>query len=303
MASIFITGITGFLGRRLAELLVKGGHKVSGIGTKSTSDFTNYWQCDLREKNRVIEIVKKVDPEIIIHLAALARVTSGQVMEYYETNVLGTENLLTAIEVLGGRRRIIFSSSAAVYGNQEIELLTEDLELLPVSHYGISKFAGERLLANVMPNHNVTIVRPFNIIGYEQPADFLVPKIIRHFADRHPCIRLGNISTLRDYMDLDSLCRIMVLLLDKTNTYNETINLCSGEGISAQNVIHLLTELTEHSIHVDIAPEYIRNNEIWSLVGSTEKLKKLLPEALTFSFRDSLRNILEKTDSVHAHFC
>jgi GDP-6-deoxy-D-talose 4-dehydrogenase len=273
--SVLVTGINGFIGRNLSPKLRAAGYDVWGT-TLNSPDNKNLL-CDLKDYHAVSDVLDKVRPNIIIHLAALSSVTAGKTMQYYEENVLGTENLFAAINKLGGRRRIIFFSTAGVYGNQAIEVLTEDLTPLPVSHYGISKYACERLAAGMIDSHDVTIFRPFNIIGFGQHADFLLPKLIRHFVDREPVIRLGSLDPVRDYIDVGTCCEIVIAMLNQRQAFGQTVNLCSGRATSVRELLMLLRELTAHEIEAVTVPEFVRKNEVWKLLGSTTKLNSMLP--------------------------
>jgi GDP-6-deoxy-D-talose 4-dehydrogenase len=273
--SVLITGINGFIGCNLSPKLHAAKYDVWGTTLNSPDKKTLL--CDLKNYYTVLDVIEKVNPDIIIHLAALSSVTAGKTMQYYEENVLGTENLFTAINKLGRRRRIIFFSTAGVYGNQAIEVLTEDLAPLPVSHYGISKYVCERLAAGMIDGHDITIFRPFNIIGFGQQADFLLPKLVRHFVDREPVVRLGSLDPIRDYIDVATCCDIVLAVLNQKQAFGQTINLCSGRGTSVRELLTMLCELTAHEINVVTVQEFVRKNEVWKLLGSTAKLNKFLP--------------------------
>lgn len=275
MASILVTGATGFVGRHLVRQLRGQGHDIVGTSTREGHDGV---ACDLRDRERVREVVNAADPEVVIHLAALSSVTAGATLEYYETNLVGTENLLQAVNALGSRRRFIFVSTAGVYGNQQTSILSEDLAPLPVSHYGISKYACERVVANFSDRHDVTIARPFNVIGVGQSGKFIVPKLVRHFARREPTIRLGRLEPVRDYIDVHACCDILERLIGQTQSYGEVVNVCSGRGYSVQDLLDVITEISGHEIEVLAASEFMRANEVFKLLGSSTKLDRLLPD-------------------------
>lgn len=274
MANIFITGISGFIGSELERQMTAAGHNVTGSSFHGHNE--KHIKCDIRKKEEVVEAIKNVRPDIVIHAAALSSVTLGRTMDYYESNVLGTENIVEALNSLGTRKRLVFISTAGVYGNQPVEVLSEELPPLPVSHYGISKFACERVLANIADTHDVTIIRPFNIIGPGQNPSFIVPKLIKHFIELQPTIRLGNLDPVRDYIDIKTCCEIITNLTMCPKSYGETVNLCAGTGTSVRELLETLNDLTGHSIEAIKAPEFIRKSEVWRLLGSTAKLERLL---------------------------
>lgn len=273
MASVLITGVSGFIGRHLSELLVSRGHSVAGTTMRGMD---GHHVCDLRDRDQVQAVMEAVDPDVVLHLAALSSVTDGKSIEYYETNLIGTENVLQSLDAIGRRRRLIFVSTAGVYGNQPTNVLHEDLAPLPVSHYGISKFACERLVMNSSDRHDVTLARPFNVIGVGQNGNFVVPKLVRHFATRAPSIRLGRLEPVRDYIDVQSCCDILMRLIDEPRSHGQVLNVCSGRGTSVQQLLDILVEISGHRPEIVQAPEFIRANEVFSLLGSTAKLDALL---------------------------
>jgi GDP-6-deoxy-D-talose 4-dehydrogenase len=296
LAKVFITGISGFIGSELARQMALEDHLVKG--SSLTARIKTHIKCDIRKSSEILAAIASADPDIIIHTAALSSVTRGQTMDYYETNVLGTENVISAVDALGGRRRLIFVSTAAVYGNQKVEVLTEDLRPLPVSHYGMSKLVCERMIANASENHDITIVRPFNILGPGQDVNFIVPKLVQHFFDRKLTIRLGHLDPVRDYIDVQSCCNMIAQLSLNPQAIGETVNLCSGRGTSVRALLSELSELTQHSIKVIAAPEFTRKFEVWRLLGGVEKLHTLLPHIVKLRpFREVLLEMLSAKTS------
>ncbi|MEG0722301.1 MAG: SDR family oxidoreductase, partial [Lachnospiraceae bacterium] len=165
MAKIFITGINGFFGKNLANYLRRQGHEVTG-GSRVADKEKCVEKFDLGSSECMYQALALHQPDVIIHTAALSSVTEGRTLDYYEVNTLGTENLLNAVDRLQKRTRFLYVSTAGVYGNQATDLLHEDLVPNPVSHYGVSKFAAECLVrAEFSKRHDVTVIRPFNIIG------------------------------------------------------------------------------------------------------------------------------------------
>lgn len=295
MASILVTGATGFIGRYLVRQLDELGHDVVGTTTRPSE---RWLTCDLTDSDRVFEVIKLIKPEVVIHLAALSSVTQGETLEYYATNLVGTENLLQAIASLEFRCRLIFVSTAGVYGNQETGVLSEDMSPLPVSHYGISKYACERLVSNFSDRIDMTIVRPFNVIGVGQSGGFIVPKLVEHFAKGALSIRLGRLEPVRDYIDVYSCIDILIGLIWQPASIGEVVNLCSGKGISVQELLNIITEISGHKIDVISAPEYMRANEVFSLLGSVEKLNLLLPNrTLPRPINEVLKEMLYATNN------
>ncbi|TPK35956.1 NAD(P)-dependent oxidoreductase [Mesorhizobium sp. B2-5-4] len=292
VSKILVTGASGFIGTRLCTLLREQGHTVFGVSS-GAEPYPQGPNFSLENSEAVWAAVAHADPDIVIHLAALATVTGNKASAYYEINALGSERLIKAVDHLGRRIRFIFVSTAGVYGNQPSNVLSEDMPPLPVHHYGLSKFVAERLTVLAAERHDITIVRPFNVIGSGQRADFIVPKLVDHFIRRAPVVRLGNVDVIRDYINLDAACSILIEAIGAPATFGEVVNLCSGRGTKLRELLENLTELTGHEIEIEAAPEFTRKNEVWHLVGSVEKLDRLLPNRLPpLPVRDVLAQML-----------
>ncbi len=281
MAKIFITGGSGFFGRNLANYLRRKGHEVTG-GSRTANKGLGIEAFDLGSVDGMYQVLALHQPDIIIHTAALSSVTEGRTLDYYAVNTLGTENLLNAVDRLKKRTRFIYISTAGVYGCQATDILHEDLVPNPVSHYGISKFAGECLVrAEFSKRHDVMVIRPFNIIGAGQKSGFIFPKIVHHFKNRMDVIRLGNLEPRRDYLDVESCCNYTDQLIFNKEAYGSVVNMCSNHGTSVRELVDAMVRITKHTIDIEVAPEFVRANEVWSLRGSDTHLKSLCKEPVT----------------------
>ena len=155
-----ITGIDGFTGLHLKKI-EENNHNVFGTSIQENLE-SNVFKCDINDKSQIHNIIKTVKPDVIFHLAAISFVKSDP-LKIYETNVIGTLNILESIIDLGFcPNKIIIPSSAAVYGNQE-GLLDENTSLKPVNHYGNSKLVMENMVFNYFDKLNIIITRPLII--------------------------------------------------------------------------------------------------------------------------------------------
>lgn len=267
MTKVLVTGGSGFFGKGMMEAFAASGYDVVGTTTRSGGPLI---ECDIVDYDAVERVVNDVDPDVIIHSAALSSVTSGRPIDYYTVNVIGTENVLRAAS--GRRRRVVLISTAGVYGNQPTGELTEDLHPAPVHHYGISKFACERLAVMHGDALDITIVRPFNIIGAGQQEAFIVPKLMRAFAARSPSVRLGNTNVYRDYIDLRTASEMLVRIAENSNTVGQTLNLCAGRATSLDELLQHMSKIAGYEIKVVVDPAFVRQSEVWRLIGSNKRL-------------------------------
>lgn len=267
---VLVTGATGFIGRYLIKHLKREGDIVLGTST-SASDVDYIMQMNLLDADQVTKVIKNFSPTHVVHLAAIASVSQDDYQSLYLTNIVGTQKLLEAIRLYAPHIvRVILASTAGVYGNQNVKSLTEDLPFNPSNDYSISKVGMELLSRQYKDDFDVTIIRPFNIIGVGQNPIFLIPKLTRLFAIKSSIIEVGNISSVRDYVDVDSCIDVICKLLEHDGT--GVFNICSGVGFSGDEIIQMLINITGHIPIIKKIDDLSRRSEVWSLVGSVSKL-------------------------------
>ncbi|MGD9971207.1 MAG: GDP-mannose 4,6-dehydratase [Sulfuricurvum sp.] len=287
---VLITGIDGFTGNHLAAYLEKKGMLVYGT-TITPSPASNHYQCDLREYDQIVEIVEVVIPDYVVHLAAISFSAETDRTLIYDTNIIGTENLLKALHNSSYvPQKIIIASSASVYGNQEIFELHENLCPQPVNHYGVSKLAMEHIVQTYFDKLNILIVRPFNYTGPGQGLHFLIPKIVEHYKQKFPTIKLGNLDVAREFNDIRFVVDTYYQLMMIPNI-SDIVNLCTGITWKLTDILNLMNDISNHKLHISISPELCRPNEIKVLNGSPSKLFSLITPDLRYSMNDTLSSI------------
>lgn len=288
---VLLTGADGFTGRYVRAELEQAGYTVIATGShmapgphQQTLDITSLEDC-----RRVIE---SAQPDFLIHLAAISFVQHADAAAFYRVNVIGTTNLLQATVDAGVRpRSVILASSANVYGNAASGVIGESQPPQPVNHYATSKIAMEYMARTWDDRLPITITRPFNYTGVGQPAQFLVPKIVSHFARRAPLIELGNLDVERDFSDVRTVAHVYRRLLEK-DCAGETINICSGRAYSLHRIIEILQELAGYEIEVRVNPAFVRQSEVKVLIGSTARLHQLLGDIKGPALEETLRWML-----------
>ncbi len=275
MRNVLITGIEGFTGRYLASEMAKAGYIVIGLSQKKPEHkidgVQNIYECDLCNAVSVESLVSEIQPDFVVHLAAIAFVAHGQVEDIYKTNVIGTRNLLEALlKLKKSPESILLASSANVYGNSG-GVLDELVTPAPANDYAISKLTMEYIASLYKAQLPIIIVRPFNYTGVGQSINFLIPKIVSHFKNKMPVIELGSLDVVRDFSDVRVVVKAYRKLIE-TNLNGETFNVCSGKGYSLMEVLALMREISGHSIEVCVNPNFVRANEVRSLIGSKVKL-------------------------------
>lgn len=262
--TILITGAKGFTGLYLKDAAQKSGLKVVGLSS-------NLNDIEALEKE-----VAAAKPDFVAHLAGISFVASKDHEAFYRVHALGTSNLLQALAKLQSvPKKILLASSATVYGNSANPLSIEDQTLTPIDHYATSKVAMEEMAKTFFNRLPIVIARPFNYTGVGQKGNFLIPKLVDHFAKQKPFIELGNLNIEREFNDVNMICDAYLKLLDLGKA-NEIYNVCSGQARSLQFVMDLLKQITGHNIEIRVNPDFVRASEVHRMVGNPEKLKNLL---------------------------
>jgi nucleoside-diphosphate-sugar epimerase len=299
MKRTLVTGAAGFTGRYVAELLAGRGHEVHGLvhgaaAFEAIPGVAQVHEADLADLTSVERIVQDVRPDHVVHLAAIAFVAHEDVEQMYRSNVVGTRQLLEALVRLPQPpQSILLASSANIYGNAREGVLDESLPPAPANDYGVSKTAMEfvaRLYAERLP---IIVVRPFNYTGRGQSANFLVPKIVAHVRDREPAIELGNLDVARDFSDVRAVADAYARLLDEPAAAGGTYNVCSGEAVSLQAILDMVSKLSGHRLKVKVNPAFVRANEVRSLCGTAAKFESAIGPLLKIPLEDTLRWMLE----------
>ena len=293
---VLITGITGFTGLYLSKYFSNLNYDTYGISNRKNSSEKNIFHCDLLDKDGLEKIIADIQPNIIIHLAAISFVGHEKTEDFYNVNVIGTQNLLEAIKNYGSNniKKIILASSATVYGDQEsYEHLSESMYPNPTNHYGISKFSMEQIAKTYFNTLPIIITRPFNYTAPGQSIDFVIPKITTAFKNKQNIIELGNRNVFREYNSIDFVTECYYKLAISSHK-SEIVNICSGKTYSLEEVLDLCSEITNHKLEVLINPNFVRKNEIFKLSGDPSKLYKMVKLGMRkFELKDTLNLFLQ----------
>lgn len=295
MSTCLVTGGSGFTGRYLIAHLKRQGHHVVALASQPCgADETHH--IDLNESDALTDMVSRVSPQQVYHLAALSFVGHPTPLDFYRVNVLGTETLLNALSVLSTLPRVLVISSANVYGANGQAVIDESVLPAPVNHYANSKLAMEHIVRTYASRLPLLIARPFNYTGPSQAVHFLVPKIVQHIQQREPYIELGNINVSRDFSDVRDVVAIYSHLINywpSEAASGSIINVGSGESVSLQALIKILEDLTGHHIEIKMNPAFVRSNEIHDLKACTKRLTRWVPSMSRYSLYDTLEAMLD----------
>lgn len=261
---IFLTGAEGFTGRYFADRATAAGHNVVAM------------QANLLNRDALEREVLSVQPDVVVHLAAISFVGHTDNSAFYAVNVVGTTNLLEALTRLpSAPHRVLLASSANIYGNSEHSPLAETHPPAPVNHYAMSKLAMECMAGTFADRLNLVIARPFNYTGRGQDINFVIPKLAEHFTRKADSISLGNLDVEREFNDVQLVCDAYLCLMEHGRP-GEAYNVCSGQPHTLKEVIACFELLTDHRMNVEVNPAFVRKNEVHRLCGNPDKLNALL---------------------------
>ncbi len=285
---VFITGIEGFTGRALESYLQQRGYSVTG---SSIDGIDTPYSIDITDISSVKAAFEDYKPDYIIHLAAISFVAHADNEAFYRVNTIGSENILKAAKDISAQK-VILASSAAVYGQREESVLDESLCPTPSNHYGASKYSAERIASNYYGDLNIVITRPFNYTGPGQNENFLIPKIVKHYAEGKRVIELGNLDVIREFNDIDFVCSVYEKLMS-CDSNSVTVNICSGRGVALMDIINIMNRIAGYEIEVKVNPKFVRENEIKKIVGSPERLRSLIGDFDVKPLETMLQEIYE----------
>jgi nucleoside-diphosphate-sugar epimerase len=271
-----VTGLAGFTGHYVAQELRAAGYEVHGTAMPGHGKGGDYIALDLTDRAATAAAVRALQPDVVVHLAAIAFVAHTDVEQIYRVNVVGTRNLLEALAALDKKpSAVLLASSANIYGNSPLEVLHEDAPAAPANDYAVSKLAMEYMARLWMDKLLIVLVRPFNYTGVGQQDNFLLPKIVSHFRRRAPDIELGNLQVWRDFSDVRVVAASYRHLLAAAPA-GQVFNISSGHAYSLGEAIAMMESIAGYRINVHVNPAFVRANEVARLTGDNRRLASVV---------------------------
>ena len=302
---VLVTGGCGVIGSHIVDHLLEVGAEVRVIDNVSTGFEKNlntkaqFYQCDIKEPQSLIEPFKGV--EYVFHTAALARIQPSikDPKTTFDANAVGTLNVLVAARD-AGVKRVIYSASSSVYGDQSSLPLTEEMSPHPKNIYALSKLIGEDLckIFSSLYNLDTVALRYFNVYGPRQINSGAYSTVIGVFLtqlqNNEPLTITGDGTITRDFTYIDDVVHANILAAQSSGTLNgEIINVGTGRNYTINEVAALVLEIPINDLQnattkgklVYIPP---RPAESKATLADNSKAKNLLGWSPNVSFEQGL---------------
>lgn len=297
---LLVCGGAGYVGSHTVQALHEAGHRVTVLDNLSTGHreavrWGELIQADLLIPDSLERAFAGQAVDAVMHFCAMSLVGESVTdpYAYYENNVVGTLNLLKVMR-RHGVDRLVFSSTAAIFGEPQAELVDEEHIKAPINPYGVSKLMVERMLADAAQAYGLRSVclRYFNAAGAasthgigecHQPETHLIPNLLRSLIDSAASLKVfgqdyptPDGTCVRDYVHVQDLADAHLRALDymRANVGAHAFNLGNGNGFSVLQVIRAAERVTGRAVAYEIAPR--RAGDPAVLVASSRRARELL---------------------------
>lgn len=313
---VLLTGIAGFVGSHLAELLVRRDAEVHGMVRSDTApnldtvrENITLHRADLRDRQQTASAVREARPDVVIHLAAQAvpSVSWRDPRGTVETNVLGTVELLEAVRQLGSTPLVILASTAEVYADavEQRLPLREDYPLGPRTPYAASKVAQEMLLNSYTRAGAIrgVILRCANQVGPRLSPELVASAFARQIAEAEAggtrAVRVGNLAPRRDFVDVRDVANAYVLALERGEP-GAVYNVGTGTAVPVSTVLDLLMAASRVPLTVEKDPERMQRHDRAAIALDASTFRERTGWRPVIPLQQSLRDTLEHWRAVVA---
>lgn len=331
---ILLTGGTGYIGSHTAIELIKEGHEIEILDNLYNSKITvldkieeiagikpKFYEVDMLDKKKLDQVFAEGNYDAVFHFAGLKAVGESveQPVRYYENNLGSTINMLECMKKYNVNK-LVFSSSATVYGEQPVAELTEDMQtgVGITNPYGRTKYMIEEILKDVSianPNFEVTILRYFNPVGAhpsgligEDPNDIpnnLMPIIMKVSTGELPYLSIygDDYNTpdgtgIRDYIHIVDLAKGHVATLKNIKPGITVYNLGTGKGTSVKEMVAAFEKASGKKLHTKIAPR--RAGDLAEVYANPAKAEKELGWRTELTIEDAMKDTINYLNHLDA---
>ncbi len=275
----------------MAKATKSRGWETYGIARSSASSRLaavsdpSIFRCDILDSHALEDVFMEIKPKLVIHMAAQAFNSSSWQMEEttHRTNYLGTLNVLRLCRRMVPEAKVLLAGSSAAYGDvrREDNPLKEDCMLKPITPYGVTKAATEALGYQYYLNYSMKIYLPrlFIHVGTGHPPATAIQNFARQLAliakgKIAPRVRVGVLTTARDFIDVRDGVDAMMTLIDK-GTPGDRVNICSGKAYKISQILDMLLQISGQNPEIVSDPSLLRPSDEPLLLGDNTKIRQL----------------------------
>jgi len=290
-------------------MLLEDGHHVIALTSGAPASpglFSQQLQCDIRDAEAVASAILLASPTHIVHLAAISHVPTSFANPQltWQTNVLGSVNLMEALRLHAPEAFTLYVSSSEVYGASfKLGLaVDEQTACQPMNPYAASKLAGEIAINEYFrQGMRGVVARPFNHIGENQSPEFVTASFARQIAMAEarlqpPMIRVGNLEARRDFLDVRDVCNAYLQLLRPLRESTEParcFNIASGQTHRIGDILEALLAMSSDAIYIEQDPERLRPSDIPVATGNSTAIKQATGWQPTTPLHETLERLLQ----------
>ena len=307
---VLITGASGFVGQHLvaalaalpdAPQIVAGTYGEDAPGPLNARAVS----LDVTDAERTLAVIQAEQPTHVMHLAGISVISQANrdVRKTWEVNTQGTLNVALAIKECAPACRLLFCSSAQVYGGsfRSGKPLAEDAPLDPENTYASSKAAADLLIGQMAKDGLRAVrLRPFNHTGPGQLPDLAVASFASQIAaiergDQEPVMKVGNLSVRREFLDVRDVVDAYVKAIQRFDSLlnGSVFNIASGDAIEVDAILKILLAMSSRKINVAPDPQRMRPNDTPVMVGNAEALRRALNWRARRKLADTLKSVLD----------
>lgn len=277
-----VTGVSSFAGRQLGRQLVEAGWRVEGLVNRRSSGVTEIreHQLDIADLDSIAALIREIEPDVVFHLAAIVdTVDTPSVVELYRVNTIGTAAVTEAIKQAAPRARLVFTSSAFVYGHTapDEQPIVEGLPERALTPYGASKVAAEAIVDQyARSGGDAVIARAFQHSGPGHVGPYALADWGQQIAEiaaglREPRVVVGNVEVERDYLDVRDVASAYIALAE-SGVSGEKYNVSSGEPVAMRTLLESLIAEFAVEVEIETDPSRMRKVDQQQFYGDPTKL-------------------------------
>ncbi len=316
---ILITGGAGYIGSHTAINFLNAGYEVvifdnlenghiETVNVLKQIGKVHFIKGDLRNIQDIEDVFKNYDIDTVIHFAGFIQVEESvkNPSKYYRNNIIGSLNLFDSM-VSNNVKKIVFSSTCAIYGEPVYTPLDENHPKKPINPYGKTKFMIEEILEDYDKAYDLKSIklRYFNVAGadsqirigeWHEPETHLIPNILKSVFEKNNTFKIFGTdyntpdgTCIRDYVNVEdmAMAHLQAYLYLKENMVSDVFNIGTENGVSVKEVFKIAEKITEN--HIDVEYEQRRSGDAAILYANAEKAKSILKWKSKKTIEDSIK--------------